>query len=329
MTGSFPPDVCGVGDYSDALIRSLRAEGVGVDIFYEKKWSLRALFSYASRLRKHRSRVLNVQYPTQGYGWSIVPPLLCLLVKPRRSVVTLHEFSRRSFKAKCVSWSFFLVADWVIFTTDNERESGCKTAPWIRPISSVIPLASSIPMMSSDFRDIDIAYFGHLRPDKGLEDFVAIIASLRKLGKFRVAMIGQLVEGFEEYGGNAICQLKSLEVDIILNRSAEEVSEFLSRVKIALLPFPDGVTLRRTTALASMGNGALLVTRASPDMDPVFEGICVAVAAGSDISGVVIRVLRQYDEYESTRFAGQEFARSFSWSSIAASYIEVLTKVAD
>jgi len=327
MTGSLPPDVCGVGDYSDALIRSLRAETETLEIFYVRNWSLRTLFVHASRLRRYGSGVLNVQYPTQGYGWSLVPMVLCLLVKPRRSVITLHEFSNRSIKAKCASYVFFLFASWFIFTTQHEFDSCCRIAPWIKSRSSVIPLASNIPMRSGNLRDIDIAYFGHIRPDKGLEEFISVITSIRTIGRFRVTVIGQLVDGFEDYAADIIGQLKSIDVDITLNSSAEHVSQLLSRTRVALLPFPDGMSLRRGTALASMGNGALLVTRASTDQNSEFDHVCVGIPPGIEISEVLLRVLYHYEEYESIRVAGETFARSFSWKNIAVSYIEILKKV--
>jgi glycosyltransferase involved in cell wall biosynthesis len=111
------------------------------------------------------------------------------------------------------------------------------------------------------------------------------------------------------------------------NKSAEDVSQLLSRTKVALLPFPDGVTLRRGTALASMGNGALLVTRASSNQHPDFDRVCVAVPVSVEISDVLPRILERYEEYESIRVAGVEFARSFTWRNIAVSYIDVLKKV--
>jgi len=327
MTGSLPPDVCGVGDYSGALLQSLHAEGSKTQTYYVKDWSFKTLFRHALRLRNYDSGVLNVQYPTQGYGWSIVPVLLCFLVKPRRSVITLHEFSMRSFKAKCASYLFFFIGDWFIFTTCHEQDFCCRIAPWITSRSSVIPLASNIPMKNSSVRDLDVAYFGHIRPDKGLEEFVAVVSSIRTTSTYNVTVIGQLVAGFEKYAAKVLSQLENIGARVILNKSAEDVSEILSRTKVALLPFPDGVTRRRGTALASMGNGALLVTRAATTRQPEFDDICIAVPAGSAIDSVLLTILEHYHDYDPIRLAGQQFARSFSWNAIACSYIDLLRKV--
>lgn len=326
MTGSLPPDVCGVGDYSEALVRSLQAGGSIAKTYYAKDWSFTSLFRHVSRLRKYEAGVLNIQYPTQGFGWSMVPVLLSLLIKPRRSVITLHEFSRRSPKAKCASYLFFLFSDWFIFTTPNERDFCCRIAPWIRGRSSVIPLASNIPLKSGEIRDIDIAYFGHIRPDKGLEEFIAVIDSIRHKSIFNVNVIGQTVPGFEEYSERVIAELKSVGANVILNQPNERAAELLSRTKVALLPFPDGVTLRRGTALASMGNGALLITRAAAE-NSEFDKVCIALPAKNKIGPVLLQVLDHYGDFETVRSAGQDFARSFSWSAIALSYIDVLKKV--
>ncbi len=327
MTGSLPPDVCGVGDYSEALIQSLLSEGLSVETYYANDWSLSTIFRHLSRLRRYGSGVLNIQYPTQGYGWSVVPVLLCLLIKPRISVVTLHEFSRRSFKAKCASYFFFLFANWFIFTTSFERDFCCTIAPWIASRCSVIPLASNIPMRDGAVRDLDISYFGHIRPDKGIEEFIAIVESIRLKSTSNVNVIGQLVDGFEEYAEKLIAQLKVVGASIVLNRSADEVSQLLSRTKVALLPFPDGVTLRRGTALAAMGNGALLVTRTAPAGSPEFDQTYIAMPTNGNIEQVLLHVLEHFNDYDAVRLTGQTFARSFSWKAIAYAYSHVLKKV--
>ena len=149
ITGSLPPDVCGVGDYTQGLIHELKKQNAEVTVFYRTDWSIQNLLPYTRQIRKSGATVVNIQYPTEGYGYSIVPQLLCPLVKPAKTVITLHEFSRKSLKGKLAIYLFFLFSNWIIFTTESERHTACRTSPWIKKRSCVIPIGSNIPMQST------------------------------------------------------------------------------------------------------------------------------------------------------------------------------------
>ncbi len=327
MTGSLPPDVCGVGEYANALLKSLDGQPITTSLFYTRNWSISSLLRYASRIRRSGAKLLNIQYPTQGYGWSIVPQLLCVLVKPIKTVITLHEFSNRSFKAKLASYLFFFFSDYFIFTVDHERDVSSRLAPWIRSKSCVIPLASNIPIHYSHAAEVDIVYFGHIRPSKGLEEFIETVNSIRNKRRYRIQVIGQIVQGFDSYTAGILEEVKALGVEIILNRSSTEVSYLLSRARVALLPFPDGFSLRRGSALASMSNGALLVTTPPPNRPIELDKICITSSKTTGLAEVVITVLDNYALYEHIRVAGCQFARSFSWETVAAMYIQQMKKL--
>ena len=145
VTGSLPPDVCGVGDYTQLLINHLSERVPAVRAFYRRDWSLRMFGRYARQIRESGAEVINIQYPTRGYGHSIVPHLLNLIARPARMVVTLHEFSRGSLLGRLAMCLFFLTADRVIFTTEFERQAACRVAPWLKKRSVVIPIGSNIP----------------------------------------------------------------------------------------------------------------------------------------------------------------------------------------
>ena len=59
-----------------------------------------------------------------------------------------------------------------------------------------------------------------------------------------------------------------------------EVLSLLSRARLVLAPFVDGLTGRRTSAMASLSTGAKLVSSAGPLSDPLFEAGPVAIADG-------------------------------------------------
>jgi len=327
VTGSLPPDICGCGEYAQLLAGELRRKGITADLFYRRDWSLRSLMRYAKELSAAESGIVNIQYPTQGYGWSIVPQLLCWLIRRRRVVVTLHEYSRKRWEAKLTMYLFFVFADWIVFTTDAERSAGLRVAPWIRKRSSVIPIGSNIPFLDPRPRETDVAYFGLIHPTKGLEAFARAASALGGQDGVRVRVIGQIPAGYEDYARSILQELKNLGIDTQLDRSAEEVANILRRTRIALLPFPDGMSRRRSTALAAMGNGALLITLEAREDRELFEKICMMSQDEGGLMELVARALKDPDGCESIRVAGQSFARSASWSGVAEGYLRVFKQV--
>lgn len=107
ITGSYPPQVCGVGDYTKNLVEALKATGEAVVVFDRIDWSISKLWRYLSDLRALDADLYLMQYPTEGYGYSVVPQLVMLGLLGRRRVVTLHEYFRKSLKGKMAIYAFF------------------------------------------------------------------------------------------------------------------------------------------------------------------------------------------------------------------------------
>jgi len=114
VTGSFPPDRCGVGDYTARLASALVAQpGVEVSVLTGRDWTgksgrqadgvavMPALPGWRLRhwrrawkaVRAWRPDVVHLQNPTQGYRGGLLPSLIPLLGKlaGARIVRTWHE----------------------------------------------------------------------------------------------------------------------------------------------------------------------------------------------------------------------------------------------
>ncbi|MFT4174389.1 MAG: glycosyltransferase [Rhodocyclaceae bacterium] len=327
VTGSYPPDVCGVGDYSAELLGALRHEGVEAASYYRRDWHAATLPGHFSRLRG-AADVLVMQHPTQGYSGRVSPYILCAMPLAARKIVTLHEYSRKGAAGKLLAYLFFFFADHIVFTADAERDDACRAAPWIRRKSSVVPIGSNIPVHERQASRIDIAYFGLIRPGKGLEEFVQVLRAIGgRAATLKIALIGQTVPGFEAFTDETFEALRTLGVELILNRDSDEVAALLSTANVAVLPFPDGVTRRRGSALAAMGNGALLVTTRPEHEADFFEGLCVMRQDIAALAAATLDALDRPQVYAAAREAGMAYARSLSWSSIAQSYHGIFSRV--
>jgi len=110
ITGSFPLEICGVGDYSARLAEHLapwcdvhvitswgegEKNGAGGPTVHRvmNSWSLRKVPFLVSLIRKIAPDVIHIQYPTRGYGAGTLPYLVPLLgwLMGKPSVQTWHE----------------------------------------------------------------------------------------------------------------------------------------------------------------------------------------------------------------------------------------------
>jgi glycosyltransferase involved in cell wall biosynthesis len=114
VTGSFPPQHCGVGDYTERLALALSRRGLEVAVLTSTAsgassagreprvlrrmpdWQLRRLPMLLRFLRGEKPDVVHLQYPTRGYGRGLLPMFLpmCLSLLGYRLVQTWHEEMR-------------------------------------------------------------------------------------------------------------------------------------------------------------------------------------------------------------------------------------------
>lgn len=72
--------------------------------------------------------------------------------------------------------------------------------------------------------------------------------------------MGQTQDEFSFYHKPLLDSLSDSNITLLLNRSNQEVSDILSQTKIAYLPYPDGLTERRGSFLASLLHHCIIVT---------------------------------------------------------------------
>ncbi len=127
--------MCGVGDYTSRL----HAELDGVDLLHVPIRSAyeKALFEV------FRGRdLVHVEYPTEGWGNSILPSFMPLTKRRSRLLLTLHEWSQMNPLRRASILPLVSRADGFIFVSEHERAqfassapSGAKRKPtWVIPI---------------------------------------------------------------------------------------------------------------------------------------------------------------------------------------------------
>lgn len=337
ITGAYPPDVCGVGDYTDRLMIAAPSSWV---LQVERDWSLRAAPGILARLLRRRAASVIVQYPTQGYGWSLIPHLLVIAGKVTgrfRPILALHEFGSLSRKAQLALALASHAASQIVFTTEAERDRACAFRWFSRRVpTSVIGILSNIPAHPSPppfcDRTVDVAYFGHIRPNKGVEAFLDTVERLARLQPtVRIVVIGEVPNGYEAFGDMVAARCAVMGAETILGLDDEAVADLLANVRILYLPFPDGVSARRGSILAGLGNGALIATRigtATPDA--LVPALIVCEGTPADAS-LLQDALRWTSELAAVlQRAGYEYVSAMlprDWSHVATLYDDVVRGV--
>lgn len=334
VSGSYPPDTCGVGDYTYNLVCSTTAVASKWNLYTSRDWSLRSIFKRIRDMRAFSPDVIFMQSPTMGYGWSLVPHIITAFFSccaSTKYVVTLHEFTQLSLKARLASVIMLLTANYVIFTNETDRQNAIRYFTRLRKRSSVIKIYSNIQKVNElkrpDQRQFDLINFGHIRPGKGLEDYLQVVRELRRQGNpIKAILVGQVPKGYEAYYEQIAETCARLSVPIFLNLSDEEVATILNDCKIAYLPFPDGISERRGSFLAAASNGAIILSDAGKF---TYEALrqSVVVTTPDSAASHIIRILSQPgDQQLKLQQKSLHFLLEYmphSWDEIAIAYNDI------
>jgi glycosyltransferase involved in cell wall biosynthesis len=357
VCGSYPPDVCGVADYTRLLARRLRDRGadarivttVGRDIACDAhvpaealalNWSVRGAMQLARRLRERASDVVHIQFPAKPYHGHMGVHILPLLLRSAapRVVTTLHEYCMAPTGGRLKQLLNVRFSDCVIVTTDHDRDLIARRCR--KKQIHVIPIGSNIEPAGSEEEGLAIlealgvpggarvlVYFGFVRPGKGLE------AAFRALAHAPDDTVLAIVsadpdpaykEKLMALSRDAGVESRIFWTGYLIER---EVSSVMRAASAALLPYDDGATFRRGTLLAALGHGLPVVTTRSAATPPALrhkENVLMADPGDSGALGALLHDLLSSPDYarsisERARVLGEQF----SWDAIALKTLEV------
>jgi len=263
ITGSVPPNPCGVGDYTDLLLHSLRKSGVQTERFVLGSSAVSDL--YSERIQEYNADIVHIQYPTVGFGKGFSAHF-AMLANRGSTVLTLHEYSQAHFLRKLACIGLIKLADGLIFTNTHEWQA---CSQWSSPtqLQTIIPIGSNIPQATSlvakkSYRDPKaIAYFGLIRPNKGIEEVIALAKILHDSSSdHHIIIIGDTPDTCTDYQTSLHSEADNLPIQWISGLNPEQVAQHLSACKWGYLPFPDGVSERRGSLLAMLNNGVHVVS---------------------------------------------------------------------
>lgn len=327
VTGSYPPDVCGIGDYSCKLAMAMRGLDIDVEVISGADWGVGDVSGIAKRIDTVNPDIIHIQYPTLGYGWRLGPHALSLV---RPGVVTLHEGSQTHILRKISLYPFFVASKHVIFTTFFERNYALRFAPWILKRSSVIPIGSNIPVGAQvkDSNLTEIVYFGLIHPEKGLEDVLTLARLIKEARlNYRVRIIGKPDPRWVAY----FEKLRSYSVDLPvrweIGLSDMAVAELLARSRIAYVPFPDGASQRRGSLLALLANGVVTITTLGSHTPPELHDAVEFAKSPKQSLQILENLVADSNRQRHLSATGRAYASRFTWDAIAREHIQLYERI--
>jgi glycosyltransferase involved in cell wall biosynthesis len=253
-------------DTQDLLEPAFAARGIDVRPVDLGDWSLLAVPKLLRAIAEQKPDGILFQYPTGAFGHSLGPVALGLVQQSAPAVVMLHEFVVAHPLRKAAVGALLLRATRVGLTAEREEKYLTRAFPWLRGRTRFIPLVSNIPRRPWSPEGVTIVYFGQQRPNKGIEEFLAIKPRIaERFPDARFEIIGATIPGREDYSNKLVEEAGKLGIVVRSSLSMDEVSDHLSKATIALLPFPGGASMRRSSMLAAAVCGTPIVTTTGED----------------------------------------------------------------
>lgn len=258
-----------------------------------ENWNRSSCAQITQAIKASQPDVVNIQYQAAAYGMKLPIHLLPwrLRNEPCQVVTTYHDLRVPYLFPKAGRlrwWAVLALARWsdgVIVTNADDRATLAQYS-FIEQIAQ-IPIGSNIaPNPPEDFdRDawraqlgvnpdeVLLAYFGFLNESKGGETLIRTVSRLVHLRQpVKLLMVGGRV-GASDPSNMAYAERIDQLIDVlgledyVLSTGyipASEVSANLLAADICVLPYRDGVSLRRGTFMAAIAHGLPIVSTRYP-----------------------------------------------------------------
>src|SRR5690349_1479963 len=331
----------GVAHYVSKLVPRLRGRGLGVDVLSRPPggWSTRSVAGLARALRRRSPDVVHLQYSPTAYDYARSVGALPLALAGRAPLVlTVHEFGWWPWHAPLPeplrSWiprageplrawdreSLFLVPRASAVMTSSDTLGGLLEERFGKRPHSV-PVGANIERVPADRAQVRrrlgipddapvIAFFGFVRPDKGVGVLLEAMARIRdEHPGARLLVIGgfdNIVNSAEETAAferelRSHAERLGLDGEVTFtgHLSDGEVSEALGAADIGALPFDEGVTAKSGSLLALLAHELpTVVTRPEGPDWLVEDGETVATVEPRDAGALEAAISSLLDKPE-------------------------------
>lgn len=308
VSGSFPPDYCGVGDYTYNLLKNINDKKYKIYLYtqthntsYENtyiinNWKFINFIKLIINIKKERIEWVNIQWPTQNYGRSIGINILpyCLRFLGIKVLLTIHEYSTVSLLGKKRTEMMFYPATKII-TVDKliyeriEKKLNNNKKIYFVPISSNISKSymknNEIQILKkriwkTESNNIIFVNFGFITPNKCFEIIIEAFGELKAKGVLTSNLL--CITEFDsknDYHRKIADLVKKYDLieNIIFTGYLDngEVGNYIRTADYGLLLFREGLSRRNGSFLAEYQENIPIVTTLSKDCENFSNIYCI------------------------------------------------------
>jgi glycosyltransferase involved in cell wall biosynthesis len=329
LCGSIKPLYSGTDDYHETLIEGLRGRQVDVRPVDLLQWGITRVPQLLRRVASEHPDIILMQYPTDAFSNALGPHLFSALQRTAPLVVTLHEFAsanpiRRAslavLLARCAA---------VITTADTEQNALVSWFPWLRDRTSVVPIGANFPAREWQPRERPLVVcFGQIRPEKGLEEFIACKQPLAaRFPDAEFVIAGSRVPKFAAYSQTIEAEARQHGIAFLTELAPGDVPDFLRTATLALLPLPTGASFRRGSLLAAIVCGVPVVTLRGAETPPEMISLLKPVTSRDDLINQAAAYLADGAMRNAAHQHSRELAALVSWDVITDRYTELFSRL--
>jgi glycosyltransferase involved in cell wall biosynthesis len=388
VTGEYPPQLGGVGDYTELLCshlatlggspfvltnRGLDSRVTSIDqnefkvIRDVEGWGPGSWEQIVSAAAKCRARIVHIQYQAAAYDMNpavnTLPAYLRVRLPGSRVITTFHDlrvpyiFPKAGPLRRAAIHTLDRLSHATVVTNRADLSSleGADGELRDRPFKRwLIPLGSNVrcapppgydravwrAKIGADERTLVLSYFGFMNESKGVDVLVDSVASLMERGiRASLLMVGGETGVTDPTNRAFSVKVKqSIAAHRLDSRvlwtgfaSAQDVSAYLLSSDVCVLPFRDGVSLRRGSLLAALTHGLAVVTTMPDGAEPLLRnGENIAMVKRNDptaIADAVEYLWRDEGRRRQLSMGAQLLAARFKWPDIAAKHMEMYETV--
>jgi glycosyltransferase involved in cell wall biosynthesis len=343
ISGEYPPDVGGVGDYTARLRLALERHGWLTDVVTRRHVNRWNFVGLANVLRCVPPRsIVHVQYQAAAFDLlgdiCLLPTLLRRFRPAARCVTTFHD-ARIPYLFPGAGALRFKALRLLARSSDaviaaDSRDLLALGGGHLVPIGANIECAPPDGYARDSFRasiglaprDLAVVYFGTLNASKGvrllLDSFEQV---LRQQPRARLLLLGGQVGA-----SDATDRGSARNVESAIRRfgsavvgtgwlAPRELSAYLLAGDVALLPYVDGASARRGSLLACAAHGLPSVSTlpAGREIAPYVD------AVEPDAARLAEAVMRAWREPSRLQSASRALADVVSWQRIASMHVGI------
>lgn len=322
------------------------------------RWRWPSVATIADLTLRYEFDVVNIQYQAAAYNMNspainLLPWRLKHLV---RTVVTFHDIRTPylfpkvgPLREKAVLFMARQAAG--IITTNNADFNNLKEV--VNSPLTTIPIGSNIEAYQPNHvelnevrenlrlhdDDVLLGYFGFVNESKGADTLVQAVAKLPP--EYHLVFIGGQTGASDNTNAAFASQVREfIEDQNLVGRvhwtgfmPENRVSTFLKAADLMVIPFHDGVSLRRGTLMATLAHGCALVTTIPTVPVPELihgENVWLVPAADAGALSEAILLLKDDRDLRARLGAGaKKVAANFSWDEIARRTVEFYQSIED